>query len=178
MSGDPANANLWTDADVYVAATDATDPADADTEFGADWDLCGLLDGDFGFPQTRNEEETDIYAWGGIIVRTSRRNFKQTVGFTLLEDNDTTRSLIWPGSSGDYLVVPRPERIKIAFETREGDTTRRLISAYEAEVKVNADIVDNESDLTRYQMLATIFPDTSVSPGRLFKEQSTDATSS
>jgi hypothetical protein len=172
MAGDPANATVWPDADVYVGATDAEDPADVDTAFGVDWDLVGLLDGDAGFVQARAEDETDHYAWGGILVRTTRRNFKQTVAFTLLEDNDVTRDLIWPGSSAGSLVVPRPARIKIAFETVEGDTVKRLISAYEAEVKVNGDINDNESNLTSYQMIATIFPDTSTTPATLFVEQS------
>lgn len=172
MSGDPSNATIWPDADVYVGATDAADPADIDTAFGVDWDLVGLLDGDQGFVQSREEQKTDHYAWGGILVRTSRRNFKLTVAFTLLEDNEVTRDLIWPGSSAGELVVPRPARIKVAFETVEGTTKRRLISAYEAEVEINGDITDNEADLTQYQMLATIFPDTSSSPAVLFTEQS------
>ena len=171
MSGDPSNATVWPDADVYIGATTAADPADVDTAFGVDWDLCGLLDGDAGFTQSRSEDKNDIYAWGGILVRTTRRNFKLTIGFTLLEDNAVTRDLLWPGSSAGSLVVPRPARIKIAFETVEDTTVRRLITAYEAEVEVNGDITDNEADLTRYEMLATIFPDTSTSPATLFTEQ-------
>lgn len=172
MSGDPSNATIWPDADVYIGATDAADPATVDDDFGVDWDLVGLLDGEAGFVQAREEEKNDHYAWGGIIVRTSRRNFKQTVAFTALEDNDTTRALIWPGSDPGELVVPRPARVKLALEMREGDTVKRLITKYEAEVEINGDITDNEGDLTRYELLATIFPDTSTSPAVLFVEQS------
>src|SRR5690606_41721003 len=92
MAGDPTKANIWPDADVYVGPLTATDPIDIDTPFGADWDLVGLLDGEAGFVQAREEEVEDHYAWGGILVRTSRRNFKQTITFTALEDNDVTRS--------------------------------------------------------------------------------------
>jgi hypothetical protein len=174
MAGDPSNATVWPDADVYVAATDATNPSTVDDPFGSEWSLVGLLDGDAGFVQGREEEKDDKYAWGGILVRTTRRNFKQTVTFTALEDNVTTKALIWPGSSGGNLVVPRPVRVKLALEMREGDKVRRLISAYEAEVEIDGDITDSESDLTRYELMATIFPDTSESPAILFIEQETD----
>src|SRR5690554_1355186 len=117
MGGDPSKAAVWAFADVYVGSLEAENPASIDTEFGSDWDLVGLLDGDAGFVYARQEEETDHYAWGGVLVRTSRRNFKQTVAFTALEDNPTTRALIWPGSSASQLIVPKPARIKIAFET-------------------------------------------------------------
>lgn len=172
MAGDPANATIWPDADVYTGPTTALDPADVDTPFPGTWDLVGLLDGEQGFVQARNEDVTDHYAWGGLIVRTSRKNFKQTVAFTALEDNDVTRDLVWPNSSAGELVVPRPQRIKIAFEMREGDVVKRLISKYEAEVTVDGEITDNEADLTKYTLLATIFPDSS---GVLFVEQKTDA---
>ena len=172
MAGDPSNAALWADADVYIGPTDATDPATVEDDFGEDWELVGLLDGEAGFNEAREEEVKDHYAWGGILVRTSRRNFKLTKKFTALEDNPATRSVIWPGSSvGGELIVPRPERIKIAFETREGDAVRRLISAYEAEVAVNDDLTENEGDLTKYPLIATIYPD---GDGVLFNEQVTD----
>lgn len=181
MSGNPSNATVWPDADVYIGDVDAEDPADIDEAFGSAWDLVGLLDGDAGFTYSREEEEQDVYAWGGILVRTTRRNFKQTVTFTALEDNETTKALIWPGSSAGVLVVPRPARKKIALETREGDTVKRLISALYADVKVNGDITDSEADITRYELLATIFPLPSETPGEpatLFVEQSNVGASS
>lgn len=171
MSGDPTKASLWADADVYIGATDAENPADVDAVFGGDWDLVGLLDGDEGFAQQRSEDVNDHFAWGGVLVRTSRAHYKQTVMFTALEYNDVTRALIWPGSDAGEISVPRPARLKVAFETREGDKVHRLISAFEAEVSIVDDIVDQEDDLTRYALAATIFP---TAAGLLFYEQATE----
>ena len=179
MAGDPLNAAVWADADVYVGPTTATNPATINDPFGVDWELVGLLDGDAGFTQSRNwEVDNSYYAWGGILVRRVLSRFQQTVTFTALEDNEIVRGLIWPGSPAGKLAVPRPERIKIAFETREGSKVRRLISAFQAEVTVNGDITDNETDLTRYELMATIFPDPNDNPPTLFILQETDATSS
>ncbi len=176
MAGDPLKANLWTDADVYISTNlSATLPANASTPFGVDWDLVGLLDGDDGFPESRDEDTDDKFAWGGILVRTSRQHFKLTKSFTALEDNDTTYSLLWPGSSPTQIVVPRPARVRIAFETREGDKVRRLISAQYAEVALDGDHGENESDLESMVFAATIFP---TSGGVLFTRQTTPLLSS
>ena len=171
MAGDTANAALWTDADVYIAPTGTAIPADATAAFGVGWELVGLLDGEQGFTQSRNEETADYYAWGGILVRTSRRNFKLTVTFTALEDNATTRDLIWPGSTATALVVPRPAEVMVAFELREGDKVKRLITANYAEVTVNGDLNESETSLTSYPLIATIFPDASTDPATLFDIQ-------
>lgn len=162
MAGDPLNATIWPDADVYVGALDATNPSTTADPFDGDWDLVGLLDGDAGFGNSREEEVTDLFAWGGILVRTARRNFKMSRTFTLLEDTQVTRDLIWPGSTETELFVPRPQRIKIAFEVREGSHIQRLISTdVGAEVSVDGDYTDSETDLTRYPMRAVIYPDPS-----------------
>lgn len=170
--GDPTKATVWPDADVYIAPLGTALPADVDAVFPAGWDLVGLLDGDQGFAHSREEDKSDRFAWGGILVRTSRKNFKTTVKFTALEDNDTTRDLIWPGSTGGDLVVPVPARVLVALETREADVVRRLISAYQAEVEVSGEIVDKEDDLTKYELVATIFPS---SDKVLWTEQKTEA---
>lgn len=175
MSGDPSNARLWADADVYVSFDlEATNPATIDTPFGVDWDLVGLLDGDDGFTETRDEDTTDLFAWGGVLVRTSRRNFKLTRSFTALERNETVDRLMWPGSTDSTIVAPngnRVERVKIAFETRDGDAVQRLISYYQAEVIVDGDISENETDLASVTFVVTIFPD---DDGNLFvRQQST-----
>jgi len=176
MSGDPTKANLWTDADVYVSTNlSAALPANANEPFGADWNLVGLLDGDDGFPETRDEDTNDLFAWGGILVRTSRQHFKLTKSFTALEDNDTTYSLIWPGSTPDVIKVPKPARVLVGFETREGDKGRRLITALYAEVSLDGDHGENESDLESATLACVIFP---TADGDLFHRQSTPLISS
>lgn len=174
MAGNPANASLWTEADVFVGPTTATNPATIDDPFAGDWDLVGLLDGDAGFGYQRTQDENDFFAWGQVLVRTSRRNFKQTVTFTALEWNDVTRDLIWPGSDEEGLFVPQPVRIKLALEKREGDVVRRLITTFEAEVTAQ-DYTENESALTTYPLTATIYPD---GEGQLFDVQETEVSSS
>ena len=177
MAGDASNASVWPDADVYWTSNlDATNPATVDDPFGVDWDLVGLLDGDDGFADTRDEDVADHYAWGGVLVRTTRAHFKATRKFSLLEDNTVTRSLIWPGSTDTSLVVPRPAKVKVAFETRELSTgkIRRLISKNYAEVSVDGDITENETDVTKFQMQAVIYPDASVTPPQLWIRQASD----
>lgn len=170
MAGNPDLAALWANADVYIADTvDATIPADADAAFGSEWTPVGLLDGDDGFSSGRESEQSDHFAWGGIIVRTGRKNFKLTKKFTVLEDNAATRRLIWPGSTDTELVVPQPTPVKLAFELREGTKVKRLITRRHAEVDVDGDMVENESDLTRAPLAAVIFPD---AEGVLFDRQS------
>lgn len=171
MAGDPLKANLWTDADVYISTNlSATLPADASTAFGVDWDLVGLLDGDEGFPESRDEDTDDKFAWGGILVKTSRNHFKLTKSFTALEDNATTYSLLWPGSTDTQIIVPRPAKVLVAFETREGDKVRRLITANYAEVSLDGDHGENETDLESMSFTATIFP---TGAGVLFIKQIT-----
>jgi hypothetical protein len=173
MAGDPLKANLWTDADVYISTNlSATLPASASDDFGVDWDLIGLLDGDDGFPESRDEDTDDKFAWGGILVRTSRNHFKLTKSFTALEDNDTTFSLLWPGSTATQIKVPRPAKVLVAFETREGDKVRRLISANYAEISLDGDHGENETDLESMTFVATIYP---TGVGVLFDRQTTPA---
>lgn len=176
MSGSPSNARLWADADVYVAfladTPNPTNPATIDAPFGTDWDLVGLLDGEDGFTDTRNEDVTDLYAWGSILLRTSRRNFKWTRKFTAKERNVVTDRLMWPGSSEAQIVVPsgnRIERVQVAFETRDGDNTYRLITNFEAEITVDGDLNENETDIADVSFLVTVFPS---DDGVLFDRQS------
>ena len=117
MAGDTTNARQWSEADVYVSWNlNAVIPATVATAWGADWHLVGLLDGDDGFTYAQSEDTTDLFAWGGIIVKTSRKNFKQTVSFGALEWNDTTRRLRWPGSHIGEIMVPSVESTMIGCQ--------------------------------------------------------------
>lgn len=160
MSGEPDNVSLWADADVYVGEVGTSIvPADVSTAFDATWDLAGLLDGSDGFTTTRDQENNDFYAWGGLLVKTSRRNFKLQKKFTVLEDNPVTRGLIWPGSTATELIVPKPQPILLAFELREGAKIHRAITKQHAIVDVDGDVTENETDLSKVQLVATIYPD-------------------
>lgn len=174
MSGTSADAHQWADADVYVSFNlAATIPANVATAFGSQWELVGLLDGDAGFTFSRNEDVNDHFAWGGVLMRTTRQHFKEEVKFTAFEWNDTTWRLRNPGSVAGSLVVPRPESILIGFQTTDTDTgeKHRLISAGHAQVSLDGDVTVTEADMSALPFVATIFPDTSVSPARLWFEQ-------
>ncbi|MFD7410618.1 Ig-like domain-containing protein [Kitasatospora purpeofusca] len=175
MSGNTTNARLWTDADVWIAASLTTpNPTDANTPFGAGWTMAGLLSGDDGMPESRDEDTADYYAWGGILVRSSRKNFKLTKKFSVLEDNAITRGLIWPGSTSTQIVVPKPGPVKIAFEKRDAATglwVRRITRNY-AIITPDGDIDENESDLSKATLAAVIYPD---SGGVLFDRQDSQA---
>ncbi|MFJ4799203.1 Ig-like domain-containing protein [Kitasatospora purpeofusca] len=175
MSGDPTNARLWTDADFWVADSLATpNPIDANSPFGAGWTMGGLLDGDDGMPESRDEDTADHYAWGGILVRSSRKNFKLSKKVSVLEDNPVTRSLAWPGSTSTQIVVPKPVPRKVAFETRDAATgvISRLITRRHAIVTLDGDQDENETDLRKSTFVAVIYPD---SAGILFDKQVSQA---
>ncbi|WP_035860375.1 hypothetical protein [Kitasatospora cheerisanensis] len=180
MSGDTSNARLWANADVWIAPLGTALPADANTAFGAGWSLVGLLDGDDGFPETRDEDTNDKFAWGGDIVRSSRTHFKFTKKFSVLEDNPTTRSLIWPGSTPTAIVVPKPVPVLVAFETRDPEVgiVYRKITAGHAIVAVDGDVDQNETDLQKVTLAAVIYPDTSTTPATLFVQQTSLAVAS
>lgn len=177
LAGDPTNAWLSGDADVYVnfdpdtavIPTDVTDP------FDSGWDLIGLMNGSEGYTDSRDEDTEFLNAWGGRLVRVARKNFSTTRKFVALEDNETVRRLVWPGSTDDVLVVPsgaRIERVKVAFESIDGDRIKRLISYYEAEITVDGDITENEDSLAEYPLIATIFGD---GDGNLWHRQTTES---
>jgi hypothetical protein len=164
--GDPTKTNLWTNADVWVAPLGTANPATVTAPWPAGWGQTGLLNGDDGMPESRDEDVSDMYAWGGILVRTSRKNFKLTKKFSALEDNSTTRALIWPGSTDTQIVVPRPVPVKVGFEVRDPATgkTERLITRNYALITVDGDRDVNETDLTKVVLAAVIYPDASAVP--------------
>lgn len=168
MAGDPNQAAVWANADVYVGALDATDPTDG-ADFGGEWDLVGLLDGEDGFSESMSQDSTDHFAWGGILVATTRKNFKLTRSFTALEDNETVYDLIYPGHTltfdgeggytGDLPVPDFGAKFKVAFQTRSGDTIKRVISKNYAQVDERGDSTEGEDDLAKRPITVAIYPD-------------------
>jgi hypothetical protein len=160
MSGNPDNASIWGDADVYVATDlNAEIPASIDVDFGLEFDIVGLLDGDAGFEESRSQDNSDFFAWGGLLIRTARKNFKLTRKFVCLEENAVTLGLIWPDSGQGERRVPKVKRVKLGFETLDGTNKKRVITRRYAEVAEVGTIKDSESELTKIEITVDIYPD-------------------
>ena len=173
MAGDADNASMWDDADVFVSFNlGAADPATVDDEWPAEWDLVGLLDGAAGFAQTTDEPRTTGRAWGAGVVKTNYKGAEVMVKFTALEDNETTERLARPNLR---------EKVRIAFETREGGKVRRRIAREPATVRRAGDSTSNEDNLESLPLQADIFPDTAIDPAdedQFWSVQSTTDTGS
>lgn len=169
MAGDATNVDLWQDTDVYIGPLNATEPTTVTEAWDGAWDLVGLLDGEEGFTEAREDETSEKYAWGGLLVKKTRGKHKRTIKFVALEDNATTFALANPGSvrsgtSGYGTVqtstveVPRYAEMAVGLETREGEkVVRRIIPT--ADVELTGEVKASESDVTVYEFTVTIIPD-------------------
>lgn len=162
MSGNPDNVHVWDNADVYVSFDlDATNPATAETPFGVDWELVGVLKDDSSFTTKYDEDQADVPSWNAGRVRRTYRNATLSKSFVAIEWNDTVRRLINRGEyDDDVLVIPSgpPERVKVGFLKIDGDQVH--VDIYdEAEVVVDGDIDENGKDPTAYGFVAHIFGD-------------------
>jgi len=166
MAGTSANTSLWTGADVYLAAANATGPTDTTTAWAVAWTAVGLLDGETGFVEGRSDDSNDFYAWGGTLVKTYKTHHKRTVKFTMLETNAAVFGLLNPGSttttaSGlttNVLKTPTWGRIGIGFEVTDGTVVKRRF-AKQAMITDISDVVDKETALTAYEVTVTLYPD-------------------
>lgn len=178
MAGDAKNTQLWNGADVFIAAEGTDGPEDLTTSWPVAFKAAGLLDGEEGFTEEREEESSEHYAWGGILYRKTKSQHKRTIKFVALEDNAVTFDLVNPGSSRttaagvrtSTIKVPTSKRFAIGFETRDGDKIkRRWIKS--AEVQEIGEIKESETDPTVYEITVLIYPE---SDGTLYHEVATD----
>jgi hypothetical protein len=178
MSGDAKNTSLWADADVWIADVGTAFPASLDAAPGPGWSLVGLLDGEEGLTEAREEETSEHYAWGGGLYKRTKSKHKRTFRFVALEDNPATFRLVNPGSertSADGVItskiaIPTTDQVAVIFEVREGGRKkRRLVKT--VEVTEVAEIKDSETEPTVYDLTALIFPE---ADGTLYVTVETD----
>jgi len=166
MAGDISNPRLWEGADFYVApvGTPMPESLTGDLSELAGWDPLGLLSED-GASESRDEDSNEFYAWGGILIRTSRSKHKRTLTVTALEDNLAVFGLVNPGSSVSTsngvntrtVRVPRSDKRAFLLELRDGDTVRRRYIP-QGEITSVGDITMSESDLQAFELTVTIYP--------------------
>ncbi|GAA2230245.1 hypothetical protein N1031_06935 [Herbiconiux moechotypicola] len=178
MTGDAKNTAVWQGADVFISFDlDAEGPTDLTTPWDSDWSPVGLLDGEEGFAEGREDETSENYAWGGLLFRRTKSKHKRTVKFVALEDNPTTFRLVNPGSTRTTTAgvrtgtvkVPTIEKFLVGFELRDGAKTKRRYGV--AEVSEIGEIKESETEPTVYEITVVIFPD---EEGVLFHTVETD----
>jgi hypothetical protein len=176
MSGDTDNARIWLNGDVYVAPVGTTAP----TNIAGGWtnyDALGLLSED-GLTESRANSTQDHYAWGGILIRTTRSQHKRTFTVTALEDNPIVRELVDPGitstTAGDITTrtvkVPTSNPKAFGIETRDGDITRRIVIPRGEVIEVG-DVSSEEAAMQMFELTINVYPD---ADGVLYHEISDD----
>lgn len=177
MAGDTDNPRVWEGADVYFAPVGTTAPTDVTTAWAAAWIAAGLL-GEDGLTETRDEDSTDLYAYGGILVRTTRSKHKRTFTVTLLEDHADLWELLNPGSTAATTTgvttrtvkVPTSNPMAFGIEFRDGTTTKRIVVP-KGQIVISGDVSYSDSELAGREATITVYP---ASDGTLYVEITND----
>lgn len=176
MAGNPDNANIWANGDVYIGDEEAETPMDSEKktpngeDFGSDWDLGGLLDGSEGFTESISLDSNDFFAWGGVFLGSTKQHLKITRTFTAYEDNETIMSLRYPGSdleyddktggyAGSLMIDDLQKRFKIGFQTRTGSNIKRVVTRLYAQIEEWGDSTENEEGVATFPFTVAIFPE-------------------
>lgn len=177
MAGDTDNPRIWTGADVYAGPTSTTAPTNVATALNAGFRPLGLLSED-GMTESRDDDVTDHWAWGGILVRTTRSKHKRTFVVTALEDNDVVFDLANPGSdtattggvTTRTVYVPDPNPQSFVFHLTDGSNSKRIYVP-RGEVSAVGEKTYSDADMAMTELTITVYPDEN---GLLYKEFSND----
>lgn len=164
MAGNPANAPIWAEADVFLGGLTATIPTHPaayalnETSGGTTgvvnkWDFVGLLDDDNPFDAgAETIDKTDHSAFGYGVYATTYKNQKEVITFTALETTLITLGLLYDVSdlddtsgtiSGKLKRRDPSKKFRIAFEARSGTEMERRTSENYAYID---DIARNMAD--------------------------------
>jgi hypothetical protein len=182
MAGDPRNVDIWQFADVYFDFTNtAPAPTDLTTVWDPLWKPAGLLNGDDGITEGRDENSEDTFAWGQILIRTVYSQHKRTLSVAMYEDNAVTFGLVNPGESTrtsalgvihSEVYVPQRSIFRMAMEFVDGNKKmRRYIPT--AELGEVSEIETTEATAKVYSATVQVYPDGN---GKLWDEYKTDLT--
>jgi hypothetical protein len=174
-TGIPASTTIlsWTNATTAELSANATATGSSSAALGATngWKFVGLLDGGQGFEESIEQDSTDHSAWGYGVIATTYGNKKTTKTFTALEENSVVLGLVYDTDgltiddtagtySGDLGVRDDTERVRLAFVTTSGSTTRWAATKNYATVVASGAGSESEESLGSKAFTATIFPDT------------------
>ena len=151
---------------VAAGPTDSTLPTDATTSLPAGITALGLV-GDEGVSLTRERSTDDIRAWGGQIARTVQTEFSETATLQFLESDkaEVLKEVYGEDNvtvTGGNIAIKHneqtlPSRVFV-FDMKDGDKRRRLVLP-NAQITATEDITYVHSDIIRYGVTITAYPD-------------------
>ncbi len=164
MAGDTANPRLWEGADFYTAPVGSTAPTDTTTALAAAWKAAGLLSED-GASESRDQDSSDLYAWGGKLVRTTKSKHKRQIKVTCLEENLVVYGLVNPNSTAATTTgvttrtvkVPKADPRAFLLELKDGAITKRRVIP-KGEVTEVGEVTLSDSELQAFELTITIYP--------------------
>ena len=143
----PDQAEVWLALKSDVASLSAITPTDASQDFEAlGWSFCGLIDDQKGIPLDPSIEVKDYDAFGFPRFRRKLRNGDLKSGFTVLETNDVTKTIVLPGSASNKIGIPKDIQVYVLDRFVDDSTTRAWMSLRPApaEVAAHGGIIDGE----------------------------------
>lgn len=166
MTGNVENPRLWEGADLYAGPVGTSLPATLTDAMSTtpEFKPVGLLSED-GASESRDEDSTDFYAWGGKLIRTKRSKHKRSISVTCLEDNLAVFGLVNPGSTVSTsagvntrtVKIPKSDPRSFVLEMVDGDITRRR-HIPRGEVTAVGEVSLSESELQAFELTITIYP--------------------
>ncbi|MFJ8760847.1 hypothetical protein [Streptomyces cyaneofuscatus] len=164
MAGDTDNPRLWEGADFYAAPVGSTAPTTVAGALDEVWEAVGLLSED-GASETRDQDSTDHYAWGGKLIRTTRSKHKRTIKITCLEDNLVVFGLVNPGSTASttggvttrVVKVPKTDPRAFLLHLTDGEIGKRRVFP-KGEVSEVGEVTLSDSALQAYELTITVYP--------------------
>lgn len=153
---------------VAAGPIDTVLPTDATTALPAGLSALGLV-GDEGVSLTRERSTDDVRAWGGQIARTVQTEFSETATLQFLESDkaEVLREVYGEDNveivSGNISIKHNeqtlPSRVFV-FDMKDGEKRRRLVLP-NAQITATEDITYVHSDVIRYGVTITAYPDES-----------------
>lgn len=160
QAGDPGEVALPTDAETALTGFTAL----------------GLI-GEDGLSETADRSTEQIRAWGGSLARVVQTEFGLSYTFQFLETNaDVLREVHGAGNVESDTSVPGVETLAIqlnqatlpnrvyVFEMKDGDARIRVVLP-NAQITAVGDISYSHSDVVRYEVTITAYPDESGNEG-------------
>ena len=160
----------------------AADPVTATLPTDADSTLTGFtalgLIGEDGLTETADRSTEQIRAWGGSLARVVQTEFGLSYTFQFLEttpdvlreihgvDNVESDTTTTPGVEAISIQLNQgtlPNRVYV-FEMKDGDARIRVVLP-NAQITAVGDISYTHSDVVRYEVTITAYPDESGNEG-------------